>query len=373
MKKINKEIYNLNVDKMTNLLNSYQKRHLFKDGTPMAFSFLVTNRCFLKCKHCFYHKTMGEENMEKSPSELTLYEYEKIAKTLQWFLFGIFCGGEPFVRDDFHEIIKIFRENNEMPWCDAATNGQMTFEIVRQVELICKQDKNKIFSLSFSIDGFEEENDFVRGKGTFKKSLETWWELKKIQKKYDNLELNICTVLNSVNQNNLDKFFEWSIEKMKPNRITLLKIRQSPREGEYLKNIESKNYKKVKETLERAVCLGQLGDLNMPQTHFNIWLNDYVYETLLTGKRSFHCYAGKHGGWIDYNGDVSVCEIFGSDSKFKIGNLREYDLNFEKLWNCEKALDIKKYVGKHLPCLTCTHGTEGIVPSMYFEPNKKRL
>lgn len=373
MQKIDKKIYNLNSKKMTELLNLYQKRHLFKDGTPMAFSFLVTNRCFLKCKHCFYHETIGNENMKKSPFELTIDEYEKISKSMQWFLFGIFCGGEPFIREDLHEIINIFRTNNEMPWCDSATNGQMTSEILRQVELICKQDKDKIYSLSFSIDGFESENDFIRGEGTFKKSLETWKELKKLQKYYPNLELNLSTVLNSVNQGNLDEFFKWSLNNMEPNRITMLKIRQSPREGEYLKEIESSNYRRVKEVIKSAVDMGLLGDINLPQTHFSTWLNDYVYETMITGKRSFHCFAGKHGGWIDYNGDVNICEIFGNDNDLKLGNLREYDLNFEKIWNSEKALDIKKYMGKSHNCLSCTHETEGIVPAMYFEPNKKSI
>ncbi len=373
MQIINREIYNANYSNLKRLIKAYSQRHLYQDGTPFIFSFLVTNRCFLKCKHCFYHNTIGEHGMKKDRSELTIDEYIQMSKKMQWFLFAIICGGEPFIREDLHEIINVFRKNNEMPWCDSATNGQMTAEIVRQVELICKQDKDKVYSLSFSIDGFEEENNEIRGKGTFARSIETWNECKRLSKHYKNLELNLCTTMNNVNQNNLSKFFDWSIKSLQPNRITLLKIRQSPRGGENLKEVGIENYKLAKDTIARAVSGGLLGDINVPQTHYSTVLNDYVYKTITTGKRSFLCYAGRHGAWVDYNGDVNVCEVFGNKEltgePLTIGNLREYDMDFRKLWNSEKAIKIKQLVARHPVCINCTHETEGILPSIYFEPN----
>lgn len=374
MQSFNAEIFNKNKSKLKKLLSAYYQRYLFQDGTPLVFSFLVTNRCFLKCEHCFYHETLAKSNMRKSPEELNIDEYRKLSHSMEWFLMGLFCGGEPFVREDLHEIIYIFRKNNQMPWSDSATNGQLTDEIVRQVELICKQDKDKVYSLSFSLDGFEEQNDTVRGKGTFKKSLETWKECKIIAQKYGNLELNFSTTMNSINQDSLAEFFKWGINNLEPDRITLLKTRQSPRAGEHLKDIELVNYKNARSAIGQGIKEGKLGDLNKPQTYMMISATNYVYKTMVTGKRSFICHAGKHGAWIDYNGDVNVCEIFPdtkvSGESLTMGNLRDYDLDFLKLWNSERALTIKQLVNKHKACEACTHETEGFIPSLYFEPNE---
>ena len=52
-----------------------------------------------------------------------------------------------------------------------------------------------------------------------------------------------------------------------------------------------------------------------------------------------------------------------------MGNLRDYDMDFIKLWNSEQALKVKQLVNRHKVCEQCTHETEGILPSIYFEPN----
>ena len=50
-------------------------------------------------------------------------------------------------------------------------------------------------------------------------------------------------------------------------------------------------------------------------------------------------------------------------------NLREHDMDFLKLWNSESAMKVRQMVNRHECCKECTHETEGILPSIYFEPN----
>ncbi|URZ18158.1 radical SAM protein [Clostridium felsineum] len=373
IKNFNKEEYDLNYSKMKKVLKYYNKRHFFEDGTPLVLSFLTTNKCCLRCKHCFYHETLDNHNKSNQEKELTIDQYEKISNSMQWFNIGIFTGGEPFMRNDLHEIIHIFRTNNNMPWCDSATNGQLTESILKQTELICKQDSNKIYSLSFSIEGFEEDNDAIRGKGTFKKSLETLQECKKLKKYYKNLELNLCSTFNSINQERYSEFLNWYIKNFEPDKVTLLKIRQTPRAGKSLCDIDDKLYEKAIKNLGQYISEGKFGDVNKPETHFTHQMSCNTLETTKTGKRNFYCYAGKHGGWIDYNGNVSVCEVFPdvktSGENLLIGNLKNYDMDFMKLWNSERAYQVKQKVGKMPICSKCTHETEGQIPSLYFEPN----
>ncbi|GMQ59562.1 hypothetical protein AN1V17_39590 [Vallitalea sediminicola] len=373
LKNFNKSKYDSNYNKIKKMLKFYNKRHLYQDGTPLVLSFLTTNRCNLRCKHCFYHETIDNQNAINNAKEMTIDEYEKLSKSMEWFYMGIFTGGEPFMRDDLHEIIHLFRVNNMMPWCDSATNGQLTESVVSQTQAICKQDPEKVYSLSFSIDGFEEHNDEIRGKGTFKKSIETLEECKKLKKYYKNLELNLCATFNAINQERYSDFMEWYIKEHNPDKVTLLKIRQTPRGGESLQIIDNTLYEKAVKILGGYISKGKLGNINMPQTHFTHQMCCNTVEIMKTGKRNFVCYAGKHGGWIDYNGDVSVCEILPdtktSGENLLMGNLRDYDMDFLKLWNSDRAYEVKQKVGKLPICKDCTHETEAQLPSLYFEPN----
>lgn len=368
----NGNTYNQNLSKVKTLIELNNKRQLKNNATPLTVSFLVTNRCTLKCKHCFFHSS-SLQSLNKNNDELTIDEYIKLSKSMGFFSSALLCGGEPFMREDFHEIIKIFRYNNGVQWFGTATNGQLTESILKQVELICSQESNQNYSLTFSFDGFEEQHDEIRGVGTFKKSMETWKECKKLSKKYKNLKLGITHTMNSINQEISKDFINWSISEMEPSAFTLLKIRQSPRGGESLKNITEYNYNEASKELDKFIGQGKLGDVNQPKTYVPSMYCRYVHETIVSNKRSFTCYAGKHGAWINYNGDVNVCEIFPdekcSDKPMKIGNLRDYDMDFLKLWNSDNAINVRNLVGKHTACEQCTHETEGILPSAYFEPN----
>ena len=54
---------------MNKFLNKYQRRHFFQYDTPMTISFLLTNKCNLRCKHCFNNT---EKKME---DELNVEDY----------------------------------------------------------------------------------------------------------------------------------------------------------------------------------------------------------------------------------------------------------------------------------------------------------
>jgi len=361
---INFQLYTRNKRNYDNLLQAYSKR--YSDctvGTPLIMSFLLTNRCNLRCKHCFYHKTL-DHPFKSNERELTTDEFEKISKSMDWFLTGIFCGGEPFIRDDYAEIIYIFQKNNKIAVADSATNGQLTDSIISQTEKILQRSKYQNYTLGLSLEGFEEINDEIRGKGTYNRALETWRELKKIQLKYHNFEPYICTTINTINQNTTASFIEWCMKKLIPAKISLIKIRQDPRDGAYLKDISPSNYRDCMLLIDKYIKNGLMGDINKPQTYLLRNCYRHIYNTILTNTRDFYCYAGLHGGFIDFNGNVGVCEILDS-----IGNIKDYDYDFRKIWESKKASEVKSVVCSDVKCLYCTHESEGLLPSINFEPN----
>lgn len=329
--------------------------------TPLVMSILVTNRCTLRCKHCFNHLNSEITSKQICLEELSLTEYEKISLSMGTFMKALFSGGEPFVREDLKDIVLLFARNNNLSHISITTNGQDEESIFRQTEyILSKLPYNVQLSLGFSIEGFEEVHDCIRGKGTYNKSLSSWKKCNELRKRYENFEMYICSTMNSLNESSLSDFFRWGIDNLCPNAVALLKVRQNPRDGEYLKKISLKNYCEARRIIEEAIDMGRLGDINMPQTYANIQICDYVIETMKTGQRAFECFAGKYGGFINPNGDVGACEVLNP-----YGNLRDYNYNFLELWD--------RFIGstcKNSLCDSCTHETEGIIPSMYFGKNK---
>lgn len=358
---MNVDHYNQNMAKLNFYLEKYNARHSTLKGTPLIISFLVTNKCNLRCKHCFYHETIDTGNVKDG---LTIDEYRQLSLSMDNFLTGIFCGGEPFLREDFHEIIHIFQKNNKMMLADSASNGQLTHRIVSQVEKILQAAPRQSYSLGISLDGFKDTHNEIRGAGTFERALETWNACQTLKKYYPNFELYICTAMNTINENEMNDFIDWAMLHLKPDKISLIKTRQDPRAGEEIKAINLDNYLSCIKTLEKYTHQQEPSILEKPQSYLLSSVNNYIYEGERCGNKIFTCYAGLHGGFIDYNGDVGVCEVLPS-----IGNLRDYNMNFQELWNNRAANERRNEVNCNQHCLQCTHESEGLLPSVYFSPN----
>src|SRR3989338_724341 len=128
---------------------------------PSYVIFFVTARCNASCKMCFYRDNIQKGNY--AGNELTLEEYEKISKKIRLInILGI-SGGEPFLRDDLSEIIKIIYKNCPPLVVDLPTNGFFVESIIKQAEEIAKSCKNMIVDLQLSIDGPEEIHNQIRG------------------------------------------------------------------------------------------------------------------------------------------------------------------------------------------------------------------
>ena len=67
-----------------------------------------------------------------------------------------------------------------------------------------------------------------------------------------------------------------------------------------------------------------------------------IISTYLEPKFISYCYAGSLFGVIKPDGTVYPCEILDKP----MGSLREYNMNFMKLWSDHKAKEFKKWVKK---------------------------
>jgi MoaA/NifB/PqqE/SkfB family radical SAM enzyme len=127
--------------------------------SPDVVQIPLTNRCNLKCRMCSIPQ--GKKG-ELSREEI----FDLIKQAGAWGIReAILTGGEPFLREDLFEICDYSRSQGIRSV--VTTNGTaITSEMARQA-VSCG-----LGHLHFSLDGLEESHDLMRGKGSFRKSIE---------------------------------------------------------------------------------------------------------------------------------------------------------------------------------------------------------
>ncbi len=135
-----------------------------KEKKLRNLTFFITTRCNSKCKHCFYWKSLNDVK------ELSLEEIEKILSKFNNIYAVSISGGEPFIRKDIDEIIKLIVKYTGAKVIDIPTNCLVN--VKDRFEKILKDNPETNFSIVCSLDGMKEEHDFIRGvDGGFEKTL----------------------------------------------------------------------------------------------------------------------------------------------------------------------------------------------------------
>jgi len=320
----------------------------YKNGVyPIHLTYFVTSRCNARCTHCFYWKELN-----KPKNELTLEEIKKISKTMPNFLYLLLTGGEPFLRKDLPEVVKIFSTNNKITNIVIPTNGFLTKNIVENTEKILNNTKAHII-IQISIDGLKKHHDKSRGvPGIFDKAIETFKRLKKLKSKYKNLNLGFIMTMFSTNQTILKETYKF-LKTLQPDSI-FLNIARGDLSNQDIKKIDFKYYKELNNLIREDFRKKELkGFSNFRFSSIakevNIKTHEIITKTLETNKYQIPCYAGILDAVLTEHGDLYPCEILS----MSLGNLRDHNYNFKKLWNSKKAKEIRKHI-KNTKCF-CTH------------------
>jgi MoaA/NifB/PqqE/SkfB family radical SAM enzyme len=123
---------------------------------PMVVSFEVTLSCVAKCRHC---DTGGKRDNEEKLSPESYRKYIQDLKPA----FVQLSGGEPLLRDDLPEIVRVIKNGGSMPYVIVVTNGYLLNE-QKYVEL--KKAGADRFSLSLDFPD-ERHDDFRRLPGLY--------------------------------------------------------------------------------------------------------------------------------------------------------------------------------------------------------------
>ncbi|MBI2135154.1 radical SAM protein [Candidatus Woesearchaeota archaeon] len=317
---------------------------------PSYFIFYPTSRCNLSCKHCFYH-----DSLNKKFNELTLEEIDKFTKTMDPLLHLILTGGEPYLRHDIDEIVRIFYENTRVPIISIPSNGFFRDRMVQKIRNMMEWCPELVLNQLISLDGLREEHDKIRGPGSFDKSIKTLNTLKELQKEYGRINIGIVTTFTSLNQHNFKEIIKGVFEIAKPDNITITLIRGDPKEKINV-NLDISLYReavKYRDSLffskEMPGHIGFKG--NKIATAARVILNEKVEQIYQTKQYQMPCYAGNLSGVMYPEGQVHPCEIL--DNSHALGNIREFNYDFRKLWLSQKAKEEVKFI-RGTNCF-CTH------------------
>ncbi len=300
---------------------------------PMNLTLSVSYKCNSRCKTCNIYK--------KDVDELSLEEWRSIfnnyGKNVYWVTIS---GGEPFLRPDLDEIVCSLYDYCRPSIINIPTNGLLTNKILKIVKKIVNYTKNTQIVINVSMDEIEERNDDIRGvKGSYDKALKTFLALKSMN--LPKLSVGIHTVISKFNVVRIPEIYQ-SLKKFCPDSY----ITEIAEERVELDTIEldiTPEYNEYKESIN--FLLNKLNKDNFSKAGkitkaFRIEYYKMVKQVLKERSQIIPCYSGFASAQIAPDGNVWMCCI-KADS---IGNLRDCDYKFNKVWSSKKAEILRKAI-----------------------------
>lgn len=330
---------------------------------PKTLIYFVTNSCNLRCRYCF-NRSAGKRDTK---DELSIDEIEKISRNWGRVKNLLISGGEPFLRKDFPEICRVFSSNNSTESIHIPTNGTNVVEISKALEMILSECRKTKITVSVSIDGLEDVNDSMRGKGVFKKSLSALEMLSTFKQTFDNCKVNVITTITDKNQDGIFPFFDYMSKNYSLDYHAFHPVRGEDLDPSILPPTPGEWTRISSRLLEsdRQYFLRNRSNPVSSRLHLNA--KRYIYNTVarsLSGESwPFKCVAGKEVAVLGAGGEISPCE-----SLSPIFNLRDNDLNIrESLKNPHLSRSMTCSVVTSPICNKCTHSCF-LVPSLLSSP-----
>jgi MoaA/NifB/PqqE/SkfB family radical SAM enzyme/cellulose synthase/poly-beta-1,6-N-acetylglucosamine synthase-like glycosyltransferase len=324
------------------------KRAFLPDGLPIQLTFFVTSQCNARCSHCFY----GEQLNQPLARELTVPEIDRIASGLPsnmlWVAFG---GGEPFLRQDLPDVAGVFFKRNRPRLLTIVTNGINPDRVEKITRAIHARRGDSFVNVAVSLDALEETHDRERGvPGNFRQAIETLHRLRALRKSHEGLGFSTLTTVHRRNAHELAALERFIDEEIRPDNRGINLVRGTPFDPTTL-DVDLQPYREAAERKRHGVVDGTIPLQSFALTELNAAKERVLYAEVervaRTGTYKSPCRAGRIGAVLYENGDVAACEILGQS----IGNLRDHDLDFSRLWFSERANDTRRMIDtRHCRC-----------------------
>ncbi len=321
-----------------------------KRQTPPFMIVFMNSICNLTCEHCFYWRNLNKRD------DLTYDEHRKLSLELGSFENLNLSGGEPFIRQDFAKICKLYIDNNGVKQIYVPTSGFFTDRTEVQLREVLESPTLKLFVCEISLDGMPEYHNRFRGSPeSFDRAMATYERLAALQK--EDPRLRIHSIGTATHENidelrQLTKFLHDRCPAMDHHNIAVIRgDRKNP-------GLKGPALEKYHELYRYSAAVwkdrdeGRFGAVVEPMLQ---WAKR---KTMDTDSQFVPCTAGNLTGVVYANGDVSVCE-----NHPPLGNLRRQ--SFFEIWDSPAAEALRAQI-KAKAC-HCTNEVF-LWPSVVFQP-----
>lgn len=303
--------------------------------------FQITNRCNAACEHCFNWRN-NEKAKKLHDKELSLDEIKIISRKLPPMLLVNLCGGEPTLREDLPEIVKLFAVNNRTKFITIPTNGFLPNRTEEIFGRIFRENPDTFFRIGVSLDGWEEKHDAIRRHpGGFQKTLKTAAVLKDMKSSYSNFFVEANIVFSTNTQNTIHKLVDNIHSTGMFDSIAVLYIRGNPKDSDLMRPDLDKYRKINREILERFRVRRHPSSRILEALTYMVV--EKVIEVESTGGRCFKCFAADRMAVLNAIGELYPCEIL-EDSL--IGNVRDREYNIPLMLDSPEGRKWSEYAKK---------------------------
>lgn len=273
----------------------------------------ITYRCNARCHMC---------NIWQSPTqpkeEITLDDIRKIPEGLA---FANITGGEPFLREDIEDIVKLVLTKTKR--LVISTNGYFTENVVKLAK------KYPQIGVRVSIEGLPKANDELRGlKDGFDHGIRTLIALNELGLK----DIGFGITVSDRNAKDLLELYHLA-------KWLGLEFATAATHNTYYFHKQDNSFADRKRITEEFKKLTrELLKSKKPKNWFRAYFNYGLINFINGNKRLLPCEMGTDVFFMDPFGEVYPC----NGMNWSMGNIKKQ--RFEDIWNSDKAKEVRQRV-----------------------------
>ncbi|MCP4368852.1 MAG: radical SAM protein [Deltaproteobacteria bacterium] len=311
-------------------------------SSPMNIFFELTKRCNGFCINCF----MNANSPIWNTKEITYSEIDPIVR--QFSDIGGFyirlTGGEPTIRKDFFDIVDLINEEGIIIGLN--TNGLFEESILDKI--LSRQIKD----IRISLDGPEEINDKVRGKGTYTQITRTLENIVEYNRTVNiPIKLTINVVLMKSNMKYIEEMIELSRNYESKISFGLLRLAGRANKSEMLSPEDI-----IKSTSTVQHVMKKLGlPKDSVRINYDILCEDFIQKEFTPYPfDNSKCPIGSSGVSLDAFARIHPCGYFAGieDSNWVGEDVRGKDLL--DIWHNSPILNKARQVTRQI-CHNCDY------------------